>query len=132
MSESFDFREVFLNLDLLARGAKLTVLLWSFAFGLGVGLLLGCARMSRARWLSWPAMAYVEIFRNTPVLVQLVWFYYAFPVLTGLQMAAFTAAALASRSTRRPIAPRSGAAASPASRAASGKPVAPSAWAGGC
>lgn len=96
MSEIFDFREVFLNLDLLARGAKLTLLLWilAFAFGLGVGLLLGCARMSRARWLSWPAMAYVEIFRNTPVLVQLVWFYYAFPVLTGLQMAAFTAAAL--------------------------------------
>jgi polar amino acid transport system permease protein len=34
------------------------------------------------------------VFRNTPVLVQLVWFYYAFPVLTGLQMSAFVAATL--------------------------------------
>jgi len=92
----FDFAEVFANIDLLARGARLTALLWAIAFGFGLaaGLLLGLARLAPTRWLSWPAAAHVEVFRNTPVLVQLVWFYYAFPVLTGLQMAAFTAAAL--------------------------------------
>ena len=33
-----------------------------------------------------PAAVYVEIFRSTPALVQLVWIYYALPILTGLQL----------------------------------------------
>lgn len=36
--------------------------------------------------------SYVEIFRCTPVMVQLIWVYYAFPVLTGLQISAISAA----------------------------------------
>lgn len=39
--------------------------------------------------------AFVEVFRNTPVLIQLIWFYYAFPVLVGIQFSTFGAAALA-------------------------------------
>jgi polar amino acid transport system permease protein len=35
------------------------------------------------------------VFRNTPVLIQLIWFYYAFPVLVGIQFSTFGAAALA-------------------------------------
>lgn len=91
-----DFTEVFLNFDLLLRGVWLTVLLWATAFGFGflAGLPLGLARGAAPRWLNWPATAWIEVFRNTPVLVQLVWFYYAFPVLSGLQMSAFTAAVL--------------------------------------
>ena len=42
-----------------------------------------------------PAIAYVEVFRNTPVLVQLIWFYYAFPIVLGQQLSPFTAATLA-------------------------------------
>lgn len=92
----FDFREVFDNIDLLARGAWLTIALWAlaFVFGLAAGLPLGLARAASRRLLSWPASAWIEVFRNTPVLVQLVWFYYAFPVLSGVQMPAFVAAAL--------------------------------------
>ena len=91
-----DFTDILLNVDLLARGAWITIALWAiaFTFGLAVGLGLGLVRSSGNRWLSLPAAAYVEVFRNTPVLVQLVWFYYAFPVLTGWQMSGFTAAAL--------------------------------------
>lgn len=93
---SFDFSDVLANGDLIARGARLTLLLWAIAYatGLAAGLLLGLARLAPSRWISWPAAAPIEVFRNTPVLVQLVWFYYAFPVLTGLQMSAFVAAAL--------------------------------------
>jgi polar amino acid transport system permease protein len=96
MPYEFDFAPILENADLLVRGARLTVLLWalSFAFAMVAGLFLGLARGSAARWLNWPATLYVEVFRNTPVLVQLVWFYYAFPVLTGLQMSAFVAATL--------------------------------------
>ena len=96
MGYELEFADIFKNLDLLVRGARYTVLLWaiSFGFGLAAGLALGIARASRVKWVNWPVTAYIELFRNTPVLVQLVWFYYAFPVLTGLQMSALVAASL--------------------------------------
>jgi polar amino acid transport system permease protein len=96
MIYEFDFLEILRNTDLLLRGIVLTLALWAlaFAFALVVGLFLGIARGSARLWLNWPATAYIEVFRNTPVLVQLVWFYYAFPVLTGIQTTPFTAAAL--------------------------------------
>lgn len=91
-----EFGEILANLDLLARGAWLTIALWAIAygFGLAMGLLLGLVRTSTVPVVGWVAAGYVEVFRNTPVLVQLVWFYYAFPVLTGIQMSGFAAAAL--------------------------------------
>lgn len=96
MDYEFAFGEVFANADLLLRGIRLTVALWAIAFvtALVAGLFLGIARGSPRKALNWPATAYIEVFRNTPVIVQLVWFYYAFPVLTGIQMSAFTAASL--------------------------------------
>ncbi len=91
------FGLIFANFDLLVEACGLTLALWfvALATGLAAGLLIGLARISRHSWVAWPARAYVEIFRNTPVLVQLVWFYYALPVLTGLQLPAFAAASLA-------------------------------------
>jgi polar amino acid transport system permease protein len=54
-----------------------------------LGLTLGMMRSSRMALLRWPAATYIEFFRSTPVLVQLVWIYYALPILSGLQMANF-------------------------------------------
>ncbi len=92
----FDFAPILENLDLLLRGTRLTLLLWAiaFAFALLVGLFVGIGRGSPRRWLNWPATAYIELFRNIPVLVQLIWFYFAFPVLSGLRLSPFTAAAI--------------------------------------
>lgn len=58
------------------------------------GIVIGMARYSSNKWLNLPATIYVEIFRNTPVFVQIVWFFYAFPVLIGVQMEGFVAAIL--------------------------------------
>ncbi|MFB9971868.1 amino acid ABC transporter permease [Pseudoroseomonas cervicalis] len=63
--------------------------------GLAVGLFSGLLRLSRLAPLRWFSQAYVELFRCTPILVQLVWFYYALPILTGIQMSATTAGVLA-------------------------------------
>jgi len=92
----FDFGPVLENFDLLLRGARLTLLLWAiaFAFALVAGLFVGIARSSPRRWLNWPATAYVELFRNIPVLVQLIWFYFAFPVLSGVRLSPFAASAI--------------------------------------
>ena len=62
--------------------------------GLMVGLAAGMGRLSSHKFVSVPLRAFVEVFRCTPVLVQLVWFYYALPVLTGIEMSAPVAAAL--------------------------------------
>lgn len=63
--------------------------------GLLIGLLAGLAKLSRFAPLRWLAHTYIEVFRCTPVLVQLIWFYYALPILTGIEMSAWTASILA-------------------------------------
>jgi polar amino acid transport system permease protein len=62
--------------------------------GLVTGLLVGLGRLSRSRLLNLPLVAFIEAFRCTPLLVQIVWFYYALPVLLGIQIPATVAATL--------------------------------------
>jgi polar amino acid transport system permease protein len=50
--------------------------------------------MRQSRWVYAPATAFVEFFRNTPVLVQILWFYYALPILLPFEIGPMTAAAL--------------------------------------
>src|SRR5690606_19483075 len=45
--------------------------------------------------INMPLQLLVELFRCTPFLVLLLWFYYAFPVLIGIDMSASLAALLA-------------------------------------
>lgn len=81
----WDYREVFV------RGALVTAKLTAGALllGLVLGLVLGMTKGSRVRLLRVPATIYIELFRSTPVLVQLVWIYYAMPILTGVQLNSF-------------------------------------------
>ncbi len=51
----------------------------AFWIGLGVGLM----RLSTRRWLSWPALFYIEIIRGTPLLMVIFWFYFFAPILMG-------------------------------------------------
>jgi len=59
--------------------------------GLIIGLVAGILRTNAPRWVTIPVRFYVEVFRCTPLLVQLVWVYYALPVLIGVEMTAATA-----------------------------------------
>lgn len=67
----------------------------TFIGAVSIGLVVGAARTSRNFAFSVPASAYVEFFRNIPALVQVFWFYYTLPILTGYQVSSFFAAALA-------------------------------------
>jgi polar amino acid transport system permease protein len=60
--------------------------------GLLLGLLIGMARLSRSVLVNAPLVALTEVFRCTPLLVQIVWFYYALPVLMNIQIPATVAA----------------------------------------
>ncbi|MBG4708035.1 amino acid ABC transporter permease [Pseudomonas aeruginosa] len=46
-----------------------------------IGAPLAIARLSRRRLLSWPARAYLALFRHTPLLVQLFFWYFGVPAL---------------------------------------------------
>ena len=97
MDYTWDFKVVIDNFPVLLRGVWLTVELWAVALilGLMLGLLISLGPVSGRRWLRIPAIGYVEVFRNTPVLVQLIWFYFAFPIVLGQQLSPITAAILA-------------------------------------
>ncbi|HEV7338285.1 MAG TPA: amino acid ABC transporter permease [Bosea sp. (in: a-proteobacteria)] len=82
------YRDLFLTGTAVTVGLTIAVVL----LGLVVGLIAGLAQLSRSpalRWLSW---LYIEMFRLTPLLVLLLWFYYALPMLTGIKIDALTAA----------------------------------------
>lgn len=76
----------------LAGSLQITVL--ALLFGLIIGLLIAPLRLSSRRWLSAPAVVYINVFRNTPPLVQLFWFFYAFPILFDVSFRPFEAAVL--------------------------------------
>ena len=48
-------------------------------FALIFGLVIALLRLSRWRWLRIPAVAYIEFFRGTPLLVQLFVIYFGLP-----------------------------------------------------
>jgi len=80
-------------LPLLAKGTAMTitvsVLGMALAMSLGVGLAV--ARVYGAGPLAFLAGAYVEVFRGTPLLIQLFLIYYGLPNV-GIQLDAFVAA----------------------------------------
>lgn len=96
MDYNWDFASVLANRQLLLIGLQNTLKLGIFClvWGLFFGLFVGAARYSRNPFLHWPATAFVEVFRNTPVLVQIMWFFFAFPIIAPFDIDAFSAAAL--------------------------------------
>ncbi|MGE0313650.1 MAG: amino acid ABC transporter permease [Lautropia sp.] len=96
MNYRWNFEGVFAHTDALVAGAVGTLRIFAICLvaGLALGLVVGLARRARSRWLYWPASAFVEFFRNTPVLVQILWFYFAAPMLVPVEIGPLAAAAL--------------------------------------
>lgn len=66
----------------------------TIALGMILGLAIGMARLSKSRLVNAPLVALIEFFRCTPLLVLIIWFYYALPVLLNVQIPATLAAVL--------------------------------------
>ncbi|MEJ2411186.1 MAG: amino acid ABC transporter permease [Novosphingobium sp.] len=96
MDYNWDFASVLANRKLLLIGLENTLILGSVCLSLGLffGLFVGAARFSGRPMLYYPATVFVEVFRNTPVLVQIMWFFFAFPIIAPFRIDAFTAATL--------------------------------------
>jgi glutamine transport system permease protein len=93
----FDWSNLWDYLPFLLAGAGTTLAITAVAAAIATvfGLLLALARISGWRILSWPAYAYIEFFRTTPPLIQIIWFYFVVPVLIGYDLNSFQAASIA-------------------------------------
>ncbi|GKT16621.1 amino acid ABC transporter permease [Acidovorax sp. SUPP2522] len=94
MNYAFDFSAPLAYWPDLLAGAWTTLSLASTFFGFLVGVFCALANTGRSRWLARLAGAYIEVIRNTPLLVQVFIVYFGLASL-GLQVGAFTAAIVA-------------------------------------
>lgn len=90
----FSFLWPYRGLILAGLGMTVAYTVATIFIGLLLGLVVGLLRLSRNLFVTLPLIAYVELFRCTPLLVQLIWFYYALPVVVGLDIPAHVAAGL--------------------------------------
>lgn len=97
MEHNWDFVTILQNWRVFWVGLQGTLLMFLITVTAGMlgGLVIGILRYVRHPAAAIPARAFVEVFRNTPVLVQIIWFFFAFPILTGIETSPFLAAALA-------------------------------------
>jgi polar amino acid transport system permease protein len=89
-SYNFSLRAIYPYLGDLkfAVVGTVTISLATILISLILGLFFAIMRQSRARPLRWLATAYVEFFRNTPLLVVLYFIYFMMPSI-GLRLSPF-------------------------------------------
>jgi polar amino acid transport system permease protein len=97
MDYVFNWKVVADNWAFLINGIWQTLIVTAISISIAIvlGLGIGLMRISKHSVLKTLAGAYVEIFRNTPALVQLIWVYYCLPVLTGINLSPISSCILA-------------------------------------
>lgn len=96
-SYSFDFNWVEGSLPIFMQAAFLTIqiLIWSAVLSVSIGLVTGQLLMSKRVWLRVPARVYVDFFRLTPILFQIVAIFFLIPIVFEISMPAFTSGVIA-------------------------------------
>lgn len=91
----FDWSAIWPSLPLLLEGAKMTLLISVLGLlgGLVIGVVVGFARVYGS-WISNKiALVFIEIIRGTPIVVQVMFIYFALPmILTSVRIDPFAAA----------------------------------------
>jgi len=93
---SWDFSLVpnYLNFWLKGLGVTLAYSVGTILGGMIIGVVCGMLLLARTKWVTLPVHYYVEIFRCTPLLVQIVWFYFALPIVLQIELPDWFAAGL--------------------------------------
>ncbi|MEM9534575.1 MAG: amino acid ABC transporter permease [Cyanobacteria bacterium P01_E01_bin.45] len=96
MAYRFQFQAIWDNWDLLLNGVLTTVQFSAVAVGIGLGLgVLGAVgRTSGGRLVGTIVTVYVEVMRNTPFLIQLLFIFFGLPAI-GLRLSSEQAALFA-------------------------------------
>ena len=93
----FDFSPILENWRYLWGGFGVTLGLSGLTVvaSLLLGFAMAIGRIYGPRWLRWPLVFYIDSMRAIPVLVVLVWTFFALPLLLGICIPTFWAAAIA-------------------------------------
>ncbi len=93
----FDFGVIVSALPFLWKGMQLSLLLTGLAMSGGImfGTLLALMRLSRFRPLRLVGGTYVNMFRATPLILVIFWFYFLVPLAVGRPVGAFYSALIA-------------------------------------
>src|SRR5688572_15527329 len=93
----FDWGFVLDALPTLLRGlgTTLQLALITIVLSMILAVPVTVARMAETQIVRWLAQGYIELFRCTPMLVQLFWIYFALPAFTGVTIPAFVSAVIA-------------------------------------
>ncbi|MDP9836328.1 polar amino acid transport system permease protein [Neorhizobium huautlense] len=96
MNYTFDFAPVLAAWPMLVDGILGTLRMSSLSmiFGLSLGIVFMLMRMSKQRTLKAIAIGYIELIRNTPILVQVFFVFFGMPAL-GIRLSGEQAAILA-------------------------------------
>ncbi|AXF24769.1 amino acid ABC transporter permease [Burkholderia pyrrocinia] len=97
MNYHFDFSFLAGSIGALLDGLKVTVVLAvaANAMGLVLGFVLCLLAMSRWAAVRWPARLFIEFFRCTPALLQIIWFFYCIPMMVDVFIDPITMGVLA-------------------------------------
>lgn len=97
VSYVFDFGWLPGTLPIFIQAAFLTIqiLVWSAIISILVGLLAGQLLMSKHAWLRNAVRIYVDFFRLTPILFQIVAIFFLIPILFDVSLPAFTSGVIA-------------------------------------
>ncbi|ADO69673.1 Glutamine ABC transporter substrate-binding protein [Stigmatella aurantiaca DW4/3-1] len=88
-------REVALPRVLQGLGVTLQLTLGAGGLGIAWGMLVALARISRRTGLRGLAVAYITLFRGTPLLLQLLFIFFALPIVAGIRMGPMAAGVIA-------------------------------------
>jgi polar amino acid transport system permease protein len=87
---TFDWSVVWQHRDALAAGTATTFLLTiaTMAIAVPCGMIVAALRLYGAAPVRSLATAYVELFRNLPLILVVYWAFYVLPILTGVGLSA--------------------------------------------
>ncbi|MDZ7808988.1 MAG: ABC transporter permease subunit [Arhodomonas sp.] len=90
----FDFSVIPQAIPELLAGARLTlyITVTGLLGGFFIGVVAGTARAYGNRLLNAVAMTYIELIRGTPIVVQVMFIYFAMPILLDMRLDALTSA----------------------------------------
>jgi len=94
MNYTWDFSVIFDYKEAILNGTLITLELTFFSLIIGtiLGLIICLCKLSKNHLLKYPAIFFVEIFTGLPLLVLLIWLYYALPIFTGVNISALPTA----------------------------------------
>lgn len=85
MAFQFDWQAATDAIPFLLKGVPYTLIIsfGGLVIGFALGIVFGLLSINKHWFLRWPATAYIEVFRGTPILVQVLFIFYGLPDLVG-------------------------------------------------